>query len=169
MIIVWEVVAKWTALMSDPAIRALMKHVPQDADLETISFKSVIPKEISAGWDTRQRIIGFLNDLFYATFDLAVGEARANIFENGKVPFLWWYEMRYRLKKLIYISCVLESANLKSFGATPTEMDIPQSILYLWHFISTDPRFYHAEQVFSDILTTSRGGVIEMKSLYTRV
>ena len=122
---------EWNTLMSYDAIRGLMSVVPQNADNETLdlaSSRSAIEgfitnecMKVEILGEPRREIITFFNNLYFSGLDI--------------LPETWWWENRYRFKKLLAVSLALEGINLASFGATPTIMDIPQSLVNIASFI----------------------------------
>ena len=122
---------EWNTLMGYDAIRGLMSVVPQNADNETLdlaSSRSAIEgfitdecMKVEILGEPRREIITFFNNLYFSGLDI--------------LPDAWWWENRYRFKKLLTVSLALEGINLASFGATPTVMDIPQSLVNIASFI----------------------------------
>lgn len=68
----------------------------------------------------RPALIGFLNAVY---------------FSRSEISTEWWWEMEYRLRKMITVSTVLERENLISMGGTPDITDIPQCLVGLWNLI----------------------------------
>jgi len=140
---VWIVQQYNEGLMSDPEVRFLMGAVVQDAQNETIDTAASCAKlrELAATRDfgaQRRKIIAFLNALWLS--------------DCHYLPPPFWWEMRYRLLKLLHVSIVLEALNLRSFGVTrPNARDIPQAIVHLRDYIArecTDAKLDNVARAF---------------------
>jgi hypothetical protein len=146
------------------AMSALFKSVSQDAQTETLDLEKsidtvnaeadkleaedekankamrainavVVPTNMQ---QARRKLIGWLNALWWY-----IAEAWPNATTDPSrviVSFLW--EFNTRLSKALVVAMVLEGRNLRSFGATPKQMDIPQCLSHLWHRL-TVCREYH--------------------------
>lgn len=131
-----DVITKWDELMSRSNVRLLMKTVPQNADDETLALDKVrgaiksLVDSMTFVTDsttdflaiTRRHIIVFFNWMYFT------GTIRV-------LPYNYMWEMKYRFKKLLAVAFALESMNLSSFGATPTIMTIPQSLIGITAYI----------------------------------
>jgi hypothetical protein len=123
-------------LMSNSNVRSLIKAVVQDPTTETQDLeatKMVILKMVDVDrsllGDARRMIIGWLNECYFSNL--------TNKF---------WFEMHTRMDKILTVSILLESLNLRSFGVfQPEKSDIPSAITYLYHNLITY-RQTHLEQ-----------------------
>lgn len=117
---------RYTALMGNGQVRDLMAVVVQDAHNETLDFANScvsiekhVRSEISVLGTPRREIIGFFNAMWFSGLET--------------LPNAFWWEMRYRLLKLITISITLEALNLKlMLGCThANNRDIPQALVFI--------------------------------------
>jgi len=167
-------ISAYTTLISNATVRLLLKSVHQDAQLETINH-TLSKETILAVYNSietvdqkttaRLLIIGFLNQAMYAIYPKYPG--RTDVFDPANI---WLWENHTRLSKLLAVSMVLESENLKSFGvAEPDWSDIPQALIKIAICIR-----YAKNNVFKDMGVQHKGevGVLELcdptyVSLYT--
>lgn len=131
------VVALYTTyqeLMDDRNVRSLLEAVSQNPNKETIDLdksKSTLMACVMADKYTylnapRRKIATFL-------FEVYMKELRESI------ALEFWWEMKYRIQKLLTVSTVLEAMNLRDvIGASKlSNCDLPQAIVELWHRIET--------------------------------
>ena len=117
-------------LMANANVRKLVASVSQDPQNETVDLEESqmtvrqAIREIGdpAAGDARRQIIGWLNSLYFSRDEISLGWSFG-------IPF--WWEMHTRIQKLLIVSMIMEGENLRSFGAEPEEMDIPQCLVGL--------------------------------------
>ena len=118
-------------VVSNGAVRTLMRAVAQDAQNETIDYKKSaqpILQAYNGNTEARIMIMSFLNSVFVVFHDFDSVKDASSIYST------WLWENHTRLMKLLTISMVLESANLRSFGpdVRPKWDDIPQALVHLF-------------------------------------
>jgi hypothetical protein len=141
-----ELVSQYHAqLMGDSNVRFLMGSLGQNARDETLDsaaavralHKAVQTVGVSLG-EARLAVTAYFNALWFA------GPER--------LPREFWWEMRYRLLKLLHVALVLEARMLRSFGVTsPTHRNIPQALVFVYDYIvreCTDAKLADVAQRF---------------------
>lgn len=140
-----DVIDRYSSLMKSYSVRRLMKLVVQDAHNETLDLSAsaiAIAKAAEAEpallGDPRRDIIGFLNVLWMGGLH--------------SLSLEFWWEMRYRILKLVSISIALEALNLRMIlGATKANhRDIPQALIFVKEHIDglTDESFSGVSTAF---------------------
>lgn len=114
-----------TVLLSDSRIRKLLSTVVQNATDETqdnIASRAALVKLVNEDTteqylnEPRRKIISWLNQCQFQT-----------------LTSKFWFEMHTRMAKILTVSIVLESLNLRSFGVEhPEKSDIPTAIVRLY-------------------------------------
>lgn len=136
---------RYTALMARAETRALMSAVVQNTHNETLDFeKSVVAVAEMVDRDRsilnapRREIIGFFNAMWMSNL--------------SEIPDAFWWEMRFRLLKLVAVSITLEALNLKIIlGATRADKhDIPQALVFVKERLDacTDESMYGVSSAF---------------------
>jgi hypothetical protein len=183
--------AQYYDLLNEDADRvsALFKAVSQDAQTETLdleeSVKTVNAKatQLEANDEkareamisinavigpthlqqARRKLIGWLNALWWY-----IAEAWPNATAKPSrvvLSFLW--EFNTRLSKALVVAMVLEGRNLRSFGATPEQTDIPQCLAHLWHRLAVC-REYHFGALRDEYVVLVQSLPTEYTALYLK-
>ncbi len=151
-------------IQSNTDIRSYLRAVAQDPQNETIDYAKTKQAVETAGignpFTARLTLIANLNSIFFQL--LAV-------YENGtheKTADTWLWENHTHLNKMVAVAMVLEGNNLRSFGATPVRLDIPQSLVYLNTWIREKEHvFQHLKKNYWTM--TMNSGSNEFYTLYT--
>ncbi len=147
-------VEKYNRMMGNSQIRELMGALVEDAEGEkfkehesAVAICSKVKADPSYLQDPRRTIIAWLNSVYFAELD--------------SFNINWWWEMEYRIRKLIAVSVVLERMNRESMNAKPMPRDIPQCLIYITEHI----RSLKASNAFDEIA----GGFVKSCNLNPKI
>jgi len=120
-------------LMSNADVRLLMASVSQDPQTESVDMKKsknsvrkVVDEIVDIG-TARRQIIGWLNMVYFSITTIVSPDQYQITMSTPSTK--WWWEMNTRIQKILIVAMILEGDNLRSFGATPETMDIPQCLV----------------------------------------